>query len=605
MNFKKLFALILITASVLQTTVAARNGQKDGELSPELKEATAKLLTAAAQDARQLNVPENRIRTQIVVGDLLWASDEREARALFQSAVGELRNLLAAVDLPEGAKGMTRAERADFYNQRQEIADLRRELVLSLAGRDAQAALDTLAALKIKTLDEYDPLKADDLELKLTNALARKDPAKSQAVARRQFAENGLTYQFTETLKDLYKKDATLAASVAQEVLAKIKASKIIVPLETMTNAPKTAGVEFYQIAHFINTASASSGTAVRGKDKKIQPLLTDAEMTELVELITNAYLTTQKPSPQAMSQVMREVKLYAPALLPKIQQKVGAANAKQIEKIVESQTYYTDLNEKGVDELLADAARSAPDVRDARLAAVAFKAFESGDLVRAQTIAAQIKERKNHEYLFEQINEGMPLAIAKSGDEREVRKVLAALKTNGEKIAVLTEFASTLAARGEKESAANLLDEAQALMPAYLRTSAEVGSAVKIAAVYAVAAPDKAFALLESGIAQSDEYINAGVKMSEFYTPRPNDANELPVAAINDQLLTIVPNLTVLMRNLARADFQRTVALADKFQRPEIRLFIRLRVLQSLLDTNAAEKEKQTRERMMSEYEG
>lgn len=605
MNIKKLLAVALIAVTVLQTTAAARTKKTDDDSSPDLKEAAAKLLTAAAQEARQLNIAENRIRAQVAVGYLLWERDEREARGLFQSAAGEIRSLLATVDLPGGMEGLTRNEKAEFYNKRSELADLRRELVLAFAGRDAQAALDTLAALKIKTLDEYDPLVTTDLELKLTTALVRSDPAKSQALARQQFETNGLTYQFTESLKELHKKDSSLAAAVAREVLAKIKTSKIVVPLETGFNGEKPPGIDFYQLAHFVNAASRTTRIISRSKDKKNQPLLTAAEMTELVELMTNAYLATPKPAPQAMSQVMREVRLYASALVPKLQQKIGAENLGQLDKVVESQTYYNDLSEKSIDELVADALRAAPDVRDARLAAVAYKAFESGDAILAQTIAAQIKERKSHEYLFETISEGLPLAKAKSGDAAEIRKILGTLKTNGEKIAVLTELAAALDAKGDKETAKNLLAEAQTLLPGYIRTSAEVESALKIASVYATVAPEQAFLILESGIAQSDEYISAGVKMSEFYTVRPNETNELPFSAINDQLMSIVPNATVLLRKLARADFERTAALADKFQKPEIRLFVRLRLLQSVLDANAAEKEKQERDRKMSEYEG
>jgi hypothetical protein len=61
---------------------------------------------------------------------------------------------------------------------------------------------------------------------------------------------------------------------------------------------------------------------------------------------------------------------------------------------------------------------------------------------------------------------------------------------------------------------------------------------------------------------------------------------------------------LNKLLKNLARADLERAISAADKFTRPEIRLFARLRILQALLDENAAEKENAERERLASDGE-
>jgi hypothetical protein len=48
-----------------------------------------------------------------------------------------------------------------------------------------------------------------------------------------------------------------------------------------------------------------------------------------------------------------------------------------------------------------------------------------------------------------------------------------------------------------------------------------------------------------------------------------------------------------VLLRDLAKVDFKRTVNLAEKFERSDIRSFARLRIAQALLDPKADEKEK------------
>lgn len=605
---KKLFATMLAAGLILLTTFAAQTLKKtdeNGALSPELKKAAGKILAATVRETRQLNAPENRIRAGIIVAGLLWEQDEREARATFQNALLDLQNLFASINLPENEQ-MTRNERAEHYAMRDTLAAMRREFVLTLAGRDPQAALNALAGLKIKTLDEYDPLVADELELQLAAAVAQKDPEKSLASFARQFDANGLNYQFTETLKDLHRRDSGVAAKIAKDMLARIKRMKIIISLETDKYARQAVKGEtdIWQLSHFINTATELNRTASRDKTKKTQPLYSAAEMKELVELIAGAYFAAGNPQPLAISQVMPEIAQFAPATAQRIKAKIGAENVKQLDRLLESQMYNIARLEKSVDELAADAERAAPDVRDQRLADAAFKAIENGDAQKAQMIAARIKDRKNYYYLFEQIGEALPLSKARSGDATEVRKMLAGIKTKPEKIKILTELASALAAKGEKQAAKKLLDEAMALMPASLKSYSEVESALRIAEVYAVAAPEQAFAILENGIAQSDEYINAGVKLTEFHTAGSSSENELLFGSISRQYLFSVPNGADLIKKLAHADIERTVSLTDKFQRPEIRIFVRLRVLEALLDENAAEKEKTARDLLAGDDE-
>lgn len=603
MNFKKLYILALVAGLVWQATIPARAGDKDSVLTEETKQNAIKALATTAQELQQLNAPENRVRAATLVAGLLWEHDEREARVIFQNARGELQNLLAAINPPEGTE-VTRNERAEQYVQRDALAVLRRELVLSLAERDPQAALDAFAALKIKTIGDYDPLIADELELQLTSAIARKDPEKAFATAKRQFDTNGLNYQFMQALKEMYKRDSRLAAKIAKDVLAKIKTSPIRVPLETdnTTVIAKPPEIGFWQLANFISTVSELNRMAAR--DKKMQPLYSSAEMKELVEAIAGAYLAARNPVSLSIGQVMSEITQFAPAMAQRIRVKGGATSAKQFDQYIETNTYFVALSEKSVEQLMADAERAPADRRDQQLSDAAYKALQESDAEKAQMVAARIKDRKNFEYLFEQIGAALPLSKARRGDPAEVRKILAGMKNNREKIAVLTELALALAAKGEKETAKSLLDEAMTLMPVYLKNYREVDSVVRIAAGYAVVDPDQAFSIIESGIAQSDEYINAGVKLDEFYVSRATEGNELLFTSINRQFLMNVPDATGLVKNLARADFERAIGLADKFQRPEIRLFIRLRVFEALFDPKATEKEKETREQLVNEDE-
>jgi hypothetical protein len=607
MKLKKLYALLLIALTVIQMPAAVRRSADDGAIKPEPTENAVKLLNETVSGAHQLIAPENRIHANTILAGLLWKTDERAARELYQRAAGELQNLFAAIDQPEGLEGMTRLEKSEHYGKRSEIAALRRELILSLGERDPQAAIEALGALKVNRIVEYDPLAANELELQLTTAVARKDPEKAAALAKRKFDENGLNYQFVQSLKELHGRDSGAAAQVAREMLTKIKPQKIRFPLDTdKPSTPLKAGeIDYWELGNLINAAFDLNRTAERDKEKKMKPLLTAEEMKELVELAANSYLTTPNPMPLSISHIMTEINRYSPALAPKVRAKMGAENAVRLDAILESRNYDLARNEKSLDELVKDAERAAPQAREQRLAELALKALEEKDAVKAQEIFARLKEPKNYSYLSEEIGAALPLAKAVRGGAAEVRRVIAGMRNNLDKINALTDYAVALAARGEKPAAKELLDEAAAMLPRFIRKFADVEASIKFASVAATIAPEQSFAVLENAVAQSDEYINAGIKLGDFFTVRAAEQqDELLFSSISSQYLMWIPNSSVLLRDLARADFERTVGLADKFQRPEIRLFMRLRVLEAMLDENAAEKEKSARDQLEGDGE-
>jgi hypothetical protein len=110
---------------------------------------------------------------------------------------------------------------------------------------------------------------------------------------------------------------------------------------------------------------------------------------------------------------------------------------------------------------------------------------------------------------------------------------------------------------------------------------------------------------MIENNISQMNEIIDAGVTLDEFYNYGSLENDELLLSVMNRHGLMHVSRATDLMKNLAKADFTRAANLSEKFGRQEIRLFVRLKLTQSLLDPEAAEREKTEREQAQGEYEG
>ncbi len=601
MNTNKLYALFLFVGIAFQSAVAGQTKAsyaKPVELSPELKQNALKLLSEVASETAQHNVPENRIRTGTIAAGLLFENDEPAARRLFQSVLSELQGLFA--EMREPAEGMSSTERSKYYFRRETLAAFRNEYVMTLAEHDPQAAGAALAGLQVKLLKDYDPLQPAKLELQLASVIAKKDPAKAYALAKNQLAGEGIGYELITTLKDLHRKDPKLASNIAGDVLAKIRSSKIRVPstvgvpAKPTASAPQKTVIDFWQIANFINAASELKRKADADKDKKITPLISDAEMREVVELIANAYLTEPSPSIHTIGQVMPEVIQYSPALVPRIRLKIGAKAARELETITESASYFkVGLKEKSIDELAQEAARAPANMRNQRYVDAIQKAIDENEPEKAQAIAANITDREGYAFLFERIRVALPLAKAKRGETAEVRKILATLKTDQERIATLVELAAALAAKGEKQSAKTLIDEAMGIALATPINFAGLESAGKISAVYASVAPEQAFLIAETGIEQMNKYIRAAIMLDDFYDFGSTASGELLFDSANATAVRHVPSSMVLLRDLAKVDFKRTVNLAEKFERSDIRSFARLRIAQALLDPKADEKEK------------
>ncbi len=610
MNTIKLYAfLFLVIGVAFQSTVAGQTKALDVkpiELTPELKERSLTLLSEITSETWQHIVPENRIRTGTIAADLLWEYDEPGSRLLFQIVLSELQGLFA--EMREPAEGMSTTERSKNYHRRETLAELRNEYLLTLAEHDPQAASSALEGLQVKVLQDYDPLQPAKLELQLASAIAKKEPAKAYELAKTQMAGEGISYELIATLKDLHKKDNKLASNIAGDLLTKIRSSKIRVPSTTQSSArpassgPQKTEIDFWQIANFIAVASELKRKSDRDKDKKTMPLISEAEMREVIELVANAYLSEPSPTTHAIGVMMPDILKYSPALVPRIRQKIGAKGALELETITEAASYFkVKLKEKSIDELAQDAARAPVNLRTQRYVDVIQKALDQNEPERAQAIAANITDREGYAFLFERIQAALPLAKAKRGETEEVRKVLATLKTDQERISTLVELARTIAARGEKESAKKLLDEALGLVPAPPLNFAGLESAGKIAAVYAAVAPEPAFLIAERGIEQMNKYIRAGIMLDEFYDFGSTVAGELLYDSAIQSAVRHVPSSMALLRFLAQADYERTLRLAEKFERSDLRMFVRLRIAQALLDPKAAEKDKVRHGRALS----
>ncbi len=165
------------------------------------------------------------------------------------------------------------------------------------------------------------------------------------------------------------------------------------------------------------------------------------------------------------------------------------------------------------------------------------------------------------------------------------LKELLPKIRRKEERARAIGELAMLLKAKGEDAEASTLLDEAATLIKADLKSETQSNAVLTLMCAYAVVDPPKAFALAERTIDQANSQISllmlvdkvvksGGVKKSEIIL---EDGQIWP-------LDYVVFRYGKGVAALAKADFNRTRALAERFERNELRVLARLLIVKGII---------------------
>ncbi len=597
------FAQIKPASNVADTKNAA-------QISPAIEEKSVALLNVLARDAEQFYLPENRVAARVLVGNLLWERDEKQARALFQAAVTELNTLVGRLPLDDTGENENASTADENYLGFDAVRQLRSDLLLALAARDPKAALDALQALTRRKTDGGENIFADDaaLELSLAGQIAAKDPKQAFELAEKNL-QKSLGYNLYAALESIYGNDAELGAKLARDVLGKIKSRDTRVvsnadyvsismsnggSMSRMANVSEAANgqtpfvANVWEIQQFVQSVKKLNRQAA--KDKKIA-VLTDAEMRDLIDVLAQKYIKQPNLSPYEIALSMSDIAKYFPASALALRRKI--AQGSELDNMIRNQEFQSETEDKTAEEIFQIAEKKPVGERDAFYRQAAEKALEQNDFLKAKDFYARVKTKEG-DYLNTRLEEGLPLALAQKGDMGEVRQMLAKSKTPEQRIEILSALAETVAQNGDRKTAAALINEARAQYSGKMRQRRNLTSVLQLAQGYAFVEPEQSFSLLESNISYFNDLIAAGILLDDFNEYGSVKSDEVKLDVVRAASYSNAPNGVSLIRKLAAIDFDRTVALAEKFARPETRFFARFRIAEALLDPKAEETEKQ-----------
>jgi hypothetical protein len=179
-----------------------------------------------------------------------------------------------------------------------------------------------------------------------------------------------------------------------------------------------------------------------------------------------------------------------------------------------------------------------------------------------------------------------------------QARKLIASTPGRDKKITALSMLAAQVARVGDKELAADIMKDASALVNPDPRNYQDFMLSWMLASGYAAADPDKAFPFLEDIIGRANETLSAFIRVGEFIdiSGEMIHEGEVQVGAFGGSMVRGITgslgmaDATVL--HLAKADFEKTRSLTNRFDRPEVRTLAKMLVIRAVLRPQAKDKD-------------
>ena len=588
-TLKSLISCLLVIAVMAAVPVRASQKDKEAEQQKELEKKTIALLNEVASGAWSLKLPENRLFIMSGAADLLWTVDEKRARTIYWDALNAL-NLMVGPTRSTAQK-LSDDERMKLVQNYLSAFGLRQKLLRQVAKRDGQLALDMLRASRPVPPRNLMPdfTLPDDVQLEqaIATELAAHDPAQALQIARQSLGK-GLSLELLNLLLRLNDADQEKGSQFAGEIIAKLRTTD----LATDVHAAFIA-VHIVQYSRKSDPdQKARLGFMGGGGGLKVINL-DDETKRDLVEVLVNAMLSTAV-APYAVWQlrsVMPEIERFFPERREAIIRKLSALD-RGLNRSDRDQNASNSLITGGsVEDIVRRAPSLDRSLHSTLYAQAAIMAVAQGkadwfrEALSKQELDDSVREHAIDTLDYEEISS---TAMRKQVDQ--LQKIVPKIRRKEERARAMAELALLLKEKGEDQEASTLLDEAATMIKTDLKDDKQTHALLTLLCAYAIVDPAKAFALAERTVDQANSQISFLMLLDRVVKTGAVKKSEI----ILDQA-GILPLDFLLFKYgkgiaaLAKADFNRTKALADRFERNELRLMAQLFIVKGLLQPQAS----------------
>lgn len=560
MSHRSLF--ITIAASVLWFSISARAQQSNPPRKPDDDAAAAvrkkamDLLESVVGQADSLRSAENRARIRSNAGELLWDNDEKRARNLFAAVEDDINAGFSNLEGDDSARIRTLMV---FWQ-------LRSDTIGRIAKHDPDFAFEFLRATR-PVEDAHLPYRVLEgekpLELRLAEQIAAKNPQLALKLGRESLAK-GFSSDLISLLFQLRQKNKEAFLTLYDETVDKLKSANLTQD-QTATEfalnlarsfPPPRADEQIYrELIGMLLTSALSNGCAEEKEE----------DFAQICYGIGSVFDQVQKYYPSRAAPLKRWVE--------DAQDFSGSSPAEWAD--------VREVIEKGTLEEILALLPQYPGLQDQIYWGAFSKARESGDTDRARKIAADVPDAGQRGYMLSQAETDQMWKLVNAEKLSAVQQQLGKLRGNAEQVQFLLYVAAQIGAN-DRKAALGLLNQAGQIIDSTTPGGAQLGAQMGLAMMYCSLKSDRGFAIMESLIPKLNELVNAAATLDGIETHYLRDG-EWNMSA-NGGLGTLLTTLSDNAGYFANMDFDRSVTLANQFERPEVRLMAQLKLAQSIL---------------------
>jgi hypothetical protein len=640
------FVLLLVSvASVVaqdatsQTATAQQSPdpQQQQEEKAKLEKKALALLEQVVTDSQGLKLPENKLRVQIAAADMLWDKNPARARGLLTDAGAMIGQVMLEVNRQDREDMMTINQlRQDLVlTAGRHDAELGYQL-LHATQPPPQQPSQTTAALGPGRGNRPQIIfdqQANNLEQQLLNTVAATDPKFAYQKAIESLDKNEFPPSLSRILTQLQKKDEELFKKLSDKTLNRLASDSLLsssqatsVAMNLLMPGPVPANTS--TATQSATTSTTTPATPAANQNAR-QPVLSESSYHDLLDSAITAALSVTSagpisnmqrggagggggavrvqrgPGPQqpqtppddaqirqnnarsllfSLQSILPQIDQYMPERAQSVRQKLTDLGINNNAMQGPMNAMRGLMNQGGSSDSLVTAASQAPPQVQSRLYQVAAqRAIDEGNIDKAVDIASNHLDENGRNAIMQAVDFKKLTTTASPEKLNEIKQKLAALPSDNDRIKYLIDLAKATQKDNQK-LALRFMDDARNLVSRRAMDFDDFGNQLKVADAYATLDSKKSFEILDAGIAQLNELLQAATVLNGFSVDIFKDG-EMSMRS-NDDLVGMVVRFGGELALLAKVDFEGARGTADKFQLSEPRMNARLMIVQGVLGT-------------------
>ena len=595
-----IFSAILLVCSFAFAQTSPTESQTEKEkVKKELEKRVLEMLDQAIGDAATLKLPQNRAVVYAIAGDLYWKFDEKRARELFRNVGNEILLSNSEGDKEKKENDDPYAEVWDFDG----LGNVRNEVLPMIAKHDADLAIELLVQTRTAKLnaalvkasapnakqesgylnfnpDQYRVREEIALEQQFAVLAAEQNPDKAIKLIKDSLAK-GISWNVLPLLQKLNKKDEKKAAALADDVVKKIVDTDLSKKQEDLG-----AAIRFLQVATNPNQPKESK----ESKEKIFK--FSESQLKDIADKLVATFMQPSNSMEMMMSlnRVMANLEKIVP-------EKVALLKQKQAEMLKNLPPEFKKMQEREKlwnpnstpEEIIADLPKLNEFEKASAYQSLANKIAQIEDETRAKKLIEQIPDEKARQNANEQFESAKINRAAKDGKLDEAKKLIGNLnkkKTQIQKLVALATQFQKKNTEKDHETALNLMKDAKKLANEYPEDEDELNDVMELVRGYAVVNHEEGFRIFEPIIDQINDFVQASAILSKYNKRNRNFKKGELIMKVNsyswDGLLLF--RYINQIELLGKADLNRMITFADKFQRTDSRTIVKLFVAQGFL---------------------